>query len=76
MLFDQMCFVGKGEHLTVATTVAIGSKMILRTVRIKGKDTVHLLLAVAVGSEEAPRQAAFDNLYLRSMTCSLLSPIF
>ena len=61
-----MCFVGKGEHLTVATTVAIGSQMIAGTVRIKRKDATHLFLTIAVGSEETTRQTAVDNLYLRS----------
>ena len=60
-----MCLVGKCEHLTVAPTVAKGCEMICRAVRIEGKNTMHLLLAVTVGCEETTSQTTVSDLNLR-----------
>ncbi len=61
---DDVRFVGEGKHLAIATTVTVGNEVISRTVRIKGEDTTHFLLTVAVGSEEMARETAVDDLYL------------
>ena len=59
-----MCFVGEGQELTVTTTVTIGGKMIGVTVGMEGEDATDLRLTLAVGGEEAAREATTDDLYL------------
>lgn len=59
-----MWFVSKCEHLTVTSTVTIGSEMIGGTIRIEGEDATYLFLTVAVGSKEVTRKTTFDDLYL------------
>ena len=65
-MVDVVSFVCKGQHLLVATTVAIGCQMVRLTVRIARKDTVNLLLSVAIPGEETSCQSAIDDLYLRA----------
>jgi hypothetical protein len=57
-------FVCKGQEFTVATAVAIGSKVVGGTVWMEGKDATHFLRPIAVGGEEAACEPAVDNLYL------------
>ena len=64
MLLDQICYVGKGEHFTIASAIAKGGEIISRAVRIEGKDTMHFFLAVAVGSEETACETAVLYFYL------------
>ena len=49
---DDVRFVGEGEHLAIATTVTVGNEVIVRTIWVKGKDTAHLLLTIAIGRKE------------------------
>ena len=52
-LMDDVRFVGEGEHLAITTTVTVGNEVIVRTIWVKGKDTAHLLLTIAIGRKKA-----------------------
>ena len=61
-----MGLVGEGEEFLVAATVAVGGEVVGAAIGIEGEDAVHLLLTIAVFREEAAREAAVEDFYLRA----------